>query len=141
MVKTNTTKIEVYNYRELIEFVDYIQSTTDSLLIKAELPDILQIIEPENGKAFDYDLIIYFILTFNGKSFDYKELQGYLGGLIQIVPLLPTQAEEWKNHVVLVNEEGINLDLPMNILSRIGNYFNGHTLFGNILIVHRSNWE
>lgn len=124
MVKTNTTKIEVYNYRELIEFVDYIQSTTDSLLIKAELPDILQIIEPENGKAFDY-----------------KELQGYLGGLIQIVPLLPTQAEEWKNHVVLVNEEGINLDLPMNILSRIGNYFNGHTLFGNILIVHRSNWE
>ena len=124
MVKTNTTKIEVYNYRELIEFVDYIQSTTDSLLIKAELPDILQIIEPENGKAFDY-----------------KELQGYLGGLIQIVPLLPTQAEEWKNHVVLVNEEGINLDLPMNILSRIGNYFNGHTLFGNILIVHRSYWE
>ena len=124
MVKTNTTKIEVYNYRELIEFVDYIQSTTDSLLIKAELPDILQIIEPENGKAFDY-----------------KELQGYLGGLIQIVPLLPPQAEEWKNHVVLVNEEGINLDLPMNILSRIGNYFNGHTLFGNILIVHRSNWE
>ena len=124
MVKTNTTKIEVYNYRELIEFVDYIQSTTDSLLIKAELPDILQIIEPENGKAFDY-----------------KELQGYLGGLIQIDPLLPTQAEEWKNHVVLVNEEGINLDLPMNILSRIGNYFNGHTLFGNILIVHRSNWE
>ena len=124
MVKTNTTKIEVYNYRELIEFVDYIQSTTDSLLIKAELPDILQIIEPENGKAFDY-----------------KELQGYLGGLIQIVPLLPTQAEEWKNHVVLVNEEGINLDLPINILSRIGNYFNGHTLFGNILIVHRSNWE
>ena len=124
MVKTNPTKIEVYNYRELIEFVDYIQSTTDSLLIKAELPDILQIIEPENGKAFDY-----------------KELQGYLGGLIQIVPLLPTQAEEWKNHVVLVNEEGINLDLPMNILSRIGNYFNGHTLFGNILIVHRSNWE
>ena len=124
MVKTNTTKIEVYNYRELIEFVDYIQSTPDSLLIKAELHDILQIIEPENGKAFDY-----------------KELQGYLGGLIQIVPLLPTQAEEWKNHVVLVNEEGINLDLPMNILSRIGNYFNGHTLFGNILIVHRSNWE
>ena len=124
MVKTNTTKIEVYNYRELIEFVDYIQSTTDSLLIKAELPDIVQIIEPENGKAFDY-----------------KELQGYLGGLIQIVPLLFTQAEEWKNHVVLVNEEGINLDLPMNILSRLGNYFNGHTLFGNVLIVHRSNWE
>ena len=124
MVKTNTTKIEVYNYRELIEFVDYIQSTTDSLLIKAELPDIVQIIEPENGKAFDY-----------------KELQGYLGGLIQIVPLLFTQAEEWKNHVVLVNENGINLNLPMNILSRIGNYFNGHTLFGNVLIVHRSNWE
>ncbi len=124
MVKTNTTKIEVYNYRELIEFVDYIQSTTDSLLIKAELPDIVQIIEPENGKAFDY-----------------KELQGYLGGLIQIVPLLFTQAEEWKNHVVLVNEEGINLNLPMNILSRLGNYFNGHTLFGNVLIVHRSNWE
>tara|TARA_R100001082_G_scaffold40304_2_gene21274 strand:- start:6375 stop:6749 length:375 start_codon:yes stop_codon:yes gene_type:complete len=124
VVKTNTTKIEVYNYRELIEFVDYIQSTTDSLLIKAELPDIVQIIEPENGKAFDY-----------------KELQGYLGGLIQIVPLLFTQAEEWKNHVVLVNEEGINLNLPMNILSRLGNYFNGHTLFGNVLIVHRSNWE
>lgn len=124
MVKTNRTKIEVYTYRELIEFVDYIQSTTDSLLIKAELPDMLQIIEPENGKAFDY-----------------KELQGYVGGLIEVVPLLPTQAEEWKNHVVLVNEEGINLDLPMNILSRLGNYFNGHTLFGNVLIVHRSNWE
>lgn len=124
MVKTNRTKIEVYNYREFIEFVDYIQSTTDSLLIKAELPDIVQIIEPENGKAFDY-----------------KELQGYLGGLIEVVPLLPTQAEEWKDHVVLVNEEGINLNLPMNILSRIGNYFNGHTLFGNVLIIHRSNWE
>ena len=76
-----------------------------------------------------------------GKKFDYKELQRFVGGLIQVVPVVNDQYDDWRDFVILVNEEGILLNLPMSPVSRGGNYFKGHTLFGDVLIVHESSWE
>ena len=76
-----------------------------------------------------------------GTKFDYTELQRHVKGLIEVVPVVNDQYHDWKDFVILVNEEGIQLNLPMSPVSRRGNYFKGHTLFGNVLIVHESNWE
>ena len=121
---------EVKTYDDFINYVDNIRSTTNSLIITADDPPqtwnmFLRIIEPE-GMA---------------QRFSLKELQDYVGGYIQVVPLIDSQAEEWKDFVVLVNEEGMLLNLPLNPLSYIGSFFLGHKLFGNVLIIHKSNWE
>ena len=120
---------EVKTYDDFINYVENIRSTTNSLIITADDPPqtwnmFLRIIEPENRKKFTL-----------------KELQDYVGGYIQVVPLIDSQAEEWKDFVVLVNEEGMLLNLPLNPLSYPINFFLGHKLFGNVLIIHKSNWE
>ena len=121
---------EVKTYDDFINYVDNIRSTTNSLIITADDPPqtwnmFLRIIEPE-GMA---------------QRFSLKELQDYVGGYIQVVPLIDSQVEEWKDFVVLVNEEGMLLNLPLNPLSYPTNFFLGHKLFGNVLIIHKSNWE
>ena len=126
----NHIEAEVKNYDDFLNYIDNLRVTTNSLIITADDPpqtwaNFLKIIEPE-GMA---------------QRFSLKELQDYVGGYIQVVPLIDSQAEEWKDFVVLVNEEGMLLNLPLNPLSYIGSFFLGHKLFGNVLIIHKSNWE
>lgn len=119
---------EVKTYDDFLNYVDNLRVTTNSLIITADVhisetwAKFLKIIKPE-GMA---------------QRFSLKELQDYVGGYIQVVPLIQP---EWKDFVVLVNEEGMLLDLPLNPLSYITNFFLGHKLFGNVLIIHKSNWE
>ena len=126
----NHIEAEVKTYDDFINYIDNLRVTTNSLLITADDPPqtwakFLKIIEPE-GMA---------------QRFSLKELQDYVGGYIQVVPLIDSQAEEWKDFVVLVNEEGMLLNLPLNPVSYPLNFFLGHKLFGNVLIIHKSNWE
>jgi len=127
--------LHILDSKGLIEALDYIKTTKNSWTITglyeeshSEEPcfDIIKV-EPKMGESI--------------QKFDYKELQGYVGGLIQVVPVVNDQYDDWKDFVILVNEEGILLNLPMSPVSRGGNYFKGHTLFGNVLIVHESEWE
>ena len=123
----NQIEAEVKNYDDFLNYIDNLRVTTNSLIITADDPpqtwaNFLKIIEPE-GMA---------------QRFSLKELQDYVGGYIQVVPLIQP---EWKDFIVLVNEEGMLLDLPLNPLSYITNFFIGHKLFGNVLIIHKSNWE
>ncbi len=123
----NQIEAEVKNYDDFLNYIDNLRVTTNSLIITADDPpqtwaNFLKIIEPE-GMA---------------QRFSLKELQDYVGGYIQVVPLIQP---EWKDFIVLVNEEGMLLDLPLNPLSYITNFFLGHKLFGNVLIIHKSNWE
>ena len=122
----NNIEAEIKTYDDFINYIDNLRVTTNSLLITADDPPqtwamFLKIIKPENRKKFTL-----------------KELQDYVGGYIQVVPLIQP---EWKDFVVLVNEEGMLLNLPLNPLSYIGSFFLGHKLFGNVLIIHKSNWE
>ena len=123
----NQIEAEVKNYDDFLNYIDNLRVTTNSLIITADDPpqtwaNFLKIIEPE-GMA---------------QRFSLKELQDYVVGYIQVVPLIQP---EWKDFIVLVNEEGMLLDLPLNPLSYITNFFLGHKLFGNVLIIHKSNWE
>lgn len=96
-----------------------------------------------NSKSFtatqgrDWIVSIEFVFAENQEFFTLEEMQKEVGGLIQVVPLIPDQASEWKDFVILVNEEGMLQDLPPNVSSL---YFEGHTLFGNVLIIHKSRW-
>ena len=123
----NQIEAEVKNYDDFLNYIDNLRVTTNSLIITADDPpqtwaNFLKIIEPE-GMA---------------QRFSLKELQDYVVGYIKVVPLIQP---EWKDFIVLVNEEGMLLDLPLNPLSYITNFFLGHKLFGNVLIIHKSNWE
>ena len=59
----------------------------------------------------------------NGRDFSLNELQAFVGGLIDIVRLPD-------NRIMVVNDEGLILDLPMNhTASRIsGGYIAGDVL-------------
>jgi len=66
----------------------------------------------------------------NGSDYKLEELQGYVGGLIEIVPL--TDGE-----IMVVNEEGLINDLPINpVATAIYQNATGDDgyIFGNVVI-------
>jgi len=69
----------------------------------------------------------------NGKAFDYKELQGYIGGSIEVVPQF-----KFSRKVFLVDEEGLLKDLEMNL---IASGLISKPLFGNVLVLDVEEWE
>ena len=115
------------DWEGVAEALDYIQTTKDSWIIR----------NVDTGEKIQIAKVAPRV----GTKFDYTELQRHVKGLIEVVPVVNDQYHDWKDFVILVNEEGIQLNLPMSPVSRRGNYFKGHTLFGNVLIVHESNWE
>ena len=120
----NRIALQWGDWEGVAEALDYIQTTKDSWIIRNREKIQIAKIAPRVGKKFDF-----------------QELQRFVGGLIQVVPVVNDQYDDWRDFVILVNEEGILLNLPMSPVSRGGNYFKGHTLFGDVLIVHESNWE
>jgi len=132
---------EVKTYDDFINYIDNLRVTTNSLIITTFHPVIIDGLNIADDQPQTWDMFLRIIKPENDKKFSLKELQDYVGGYIQVVPLIDSQAEEWKDFVVLVNEEGMLLNLPLNPLSYIGSFFLGHKLFGNVLIIHKSNWE
>lgn len=71
----------------------------------------------------------------NGKDFSLKELQGFVGGHIEIVPLT-------KDRLMVVNEEGKLKGLPLNLVAT--EIYNNEsfcatdTIVGNALVCKRS---
>ena len=120
----NRIALQWGDWEGVAEALDYIKTTRDSWIIRNREKIQIAKIAPRVGKKFDF-----------------QELQRFVGGLIQVVPVVNDQYDDWRDFVILVNEEGILLNLPMSPVSRGGNYFKGHTLFGDVLIVHESNWE
>ena len=120
----NRIALQLGDWEGVAEALDYIKTTRDSWIIRNREKIQIAKIAPRVGKKFDF-----------------QELQRFVGGLIQVVPVVNDQYDDWRDFVILVNEEGILLNLPMSPVSRGGNYFKGHTLFGDVLIVHESNWE
>ena len=120
----NRIALQWGDWEGVAEALDYIKTTRDSWIIRNREKIQIAKIAPRVGKKFDF-----------------QELQRFVGGLIQVVPVVNDQYDDWRDFVILVNEEGILLNLPMSPVSRGGNYFKGHTLFGDVLIVHELNWE
>ena len=120
----NRIALQWGDWEGVAEALDYINTTRDSCIIRNREKIQIAKIAPRVGRKFDF-----------------QELQRFVGGLIQVVPVVNDQYDDWRDFVILVNEEGILLNLPMSPVSRGGNYFKGHTLFGDVLIVHESNWE
>ena len=120
----NRIALQWGDWEGVAEALDYIKTTRDSWIIRNREKIQIAKIAPRVGRKFDF-----------------QELQRFVGGLIQVVPVVNDQYDDWRDFVILVNEEGILLNLPMSPVSRGGNYFKGHTLFGDVLIVHELNWE
>ena len=120
----NRIALQWGDWEGVAEALDYIKTTRDSWIIRNREKIQIAKIAPRVGSKFDF-----------------QELQRFVGGLIQVVPVVNDQYDDWRDFVILVNEEGILLNLPMSPVSRGGNYFKGHTLFGEVLIVQESNWE
>ena len=120
----NRIALQWGDWEGVAEALDYIKTTRDSWIIRNREKIQIAKIAPRVGRKFDF-----------------QELQRFVGGLIQVVPVVNDQYDDWRDFVILVNEEGILLNLPTSPVSRGGNYFKGHTLFGDVLIVHESNWE
>ena len=69
----------------------------------------------------------------NGKQFTLDELQGYVGGLIEPVPLrkdIAGSEDHWKE--MYVNEEGLLHNLKVNTTASI---LTGRTIVGDAIIV------
>ena len=120
----NRIALQWGDWEGVAEALDYIKTTRDSWIIRNREKIQIAKIAPRVGRKFDF-----------------QELQRFVGGLIQVVPVVNDQYDDWRDFVILVNEEGILLNVHMRPVSRGGNYFKGHTLFGDVLIVHESNWE
>ena len=72
----------------------------------------------------------------NGKEFTLDELQGYVGGLIEPVPLrrdIAGSEENWRE--MYVNEEGLLNNLKVNPTASI---LSGRTIVGDAIIVLES---
>ena len=131
--------------KQLETFLDTLRDGGYNYIDPQERPSVvIRTSEPiDNSDSFtatqgnDWIVSIEFVFAENQEFFTLEEMQKEVGGLIQVVPLIPDQASEWKDFVILVNEEGMLEDLPPNVSSL---YFEGHTLFGNVLIIHKSRW-
>ncbi len=84
------------------------------------------------------DLTVEEIKPANRRYFKLEEMQAYVGGLIQIIPLDGDGLEE---QLLVVNEEGKNINLPFNLFATIEwiKYY-GETDFisGDAIICHPS---
>ena len=69
-----------------------------------------------------------------------KEMQEIVGGLIQVVPFSPTE-------FMVVNEEGLLLDLPVNDLANEAlkitnpNFANFNVIVGNCFLIKHDEFE
>lgn len=65
----------------------------------------------------------------NNKNFTLNELQGFVGGYIEIVP------SKYDGKVLIINEEGKNLNLPYNQLAtRDYKYNETDVIMGNAVL-------
>jgi len=82
------------------------------------------------------DLSVEEIRPANRRYFKLEEMQAYVGGLIQIIPL---DGEALEDMLLVVNEEGKNINLPFNLFATIEwiKYY-GETDFvsGDAIICH-----
>jgi hypothetical protein len=62
------------------------------------------------------DLSVEGIKPANGRYFKLEEMQAYVGGLIEIIPL---DGDVLEDKLLVVNEEGKLENLPLNILATI----------------------
>jgi hypothetical protein len=82
------------------------------------------------------DLTVEEIKPANRRYFKLEEMQAYVGGLIQIIPL---DGEGLEEQLLVLNEEGKNINLPFNLFATIEwiKYY-GETDFvsGDAIICH-----
>lgn len=62
----------------------------------------------------------------NGTDFSLSELQGYVGGYIELIHTTRTR-------VMVVNEEGLLKDLPQN---KLASAIAGHPIVGDVLMCY-----
>lgn len=62
------------------------------------------------AKLLKANLDVIDVTPENGTDFTLEELQGFVGGFIEIVPINPSQ-------IMVINEEGKLNDLPINALA------------------------
>lgn len=80
------------------------------------------------------DLSVIEVIPKNGRYFTLEELQGYVGGRIEIIPL---EKEGLDNCLLVVHEEGKLIDLPFNIFASmewIKYYGNTDFVLGDAII-------
>jgi len=64
----------------------------------------------------------------NGNDYQLDELQNYVGGLIEIIHL-------GDNYIMVVNEEGLLNNLPLNINASV---LSGMNIVGNVILCNEN---
>ena len=85
------------------------------------------------AKLIDIDGEVTQVQPKNESKFTLDELQGYVGGYIEVVPQF-----KFSRKVFLVDEEGLLKDLEMNL---IASGLISQPLFGNVLVLDVEEWE
>ena len=93
---------------------------------------------PPVALLYKTDFSVEEIKPANRRYFKLEEMQAYVGGLIQILPL---DGEGLEDRLLVVNEEGKNIGLPFNLFATVEwiKYY-GETDFvsGDAIICHPS---
>jgi hypothetical protein len=71
-------------------------------------------------------------LPSNGEKFSLEELQSAVGGYIEVAPF------NQQGKVLLVNEEGLLMQLPVNPLATT---LAGYPIVGDALLLDESEWD
>ena len=90
------------------------------------------------ARLYSSDFRIKEITPANGIYFTLEELQGYVNGRIEIIPL---EADDLEDRLLVVNEEGKLISLPFNLpATLIWIMYYGETDFvsGDAIICHPS---
>lgn len=66
----------------------------------------------------------------DGVKFTLKELQDFVGGYIEMYP-------HWLDPVMLVNEDGHSMKLPLNAFAT---YATGQLIVGNVVLLSAAEW-
>jgi hypothetical protein len=85
------------------------------------------------AKLIDIDGEVTQVQPKNESKFTLDELQGYVGGYIEVVPQF-----KFSRKVFLVDEEGLLKGLEMNL---IATGLISQPLFGNVLVLDVEEWE
>ena len=72
----------------------------------------------------------------NGKTFSLKELQGYVGGYIELIHIV---SGDYKDHIMVVDEEGLLKQNP--VVNATASLIAVRRIVGDVLIVKRTEIE
>lgn len=109
----------------------------DSSIKKIQMGDIVRLLADKKAMKNSYIIVneqgLVGHISFTKSETMLEQLQGWVGGYIELVP-----SDYIKNHLIIVNEDGINMRLPYN---KLMNTLFGLELYGTACIVRKEDFK